>query len=418
MKRILFFLVTLSMFGDLVAQENNWNVYLKGQVVQSIDFEDEYVWAATDSFLVRLNKLENSITYYSYPYIDENGSFLNLKIDKNRVIWISRSEYLTGGQSIYDSYNSSIYCFDGDHWNYNKSLGNGLIYSLAIDKNNNKWIAGMNGLYKVEQDSCVKFTPENSGLQFNDVSQVTSDNDGNIWMLNYGNLGGLLNADFTLVKYDGNEWNLYALGRDTWLTTCIHFDGMGNTWVEKWASAQKLDTASHSWPERISLLTDGFERLYDLLAIEGENRFWFRNKVGEGITVYNGSDWSNYTTFNSGLPSDTVYQITIDSDGTKWIGTANGLVEINSTISIVQESKMKQEFEPYPNPATDHITIRLPEEFQNSTMDILNIQGKIIKSFSTNKNIKRVDVSDFSAGVYLVKIQSRENYSIKKFVKQ
>lgn len=82
MKRILLLIVISSLFGYLSAQDNIWEVYFQGQAVKSIDFENDYVWAATDSFLVRLNKLDKSTTYYSYPYINENGSSYLLKIDK------------------------------------------------------------------------------------------------------------------------------------------------------------------------------------------------------------------------------------------------------------------------------------------------------------------------------------------------
>lgn len=85
--------------------------------------------------------------------------------------------------------------------------------------------------------------------------------------------------------------------------------------------------ASNSLQEQIS-----FDIEYPCLlnAVDGENNLWFSNNRGKGIAVYDGSDWHNYTTSNSELPSDKVYQIKFDSDGTKWIGTANGLARLET----------------------------------------------------------------------------------------
>ena len=112
MKRILLLVITANLFGFVMAQENIWEVYLRGVAVKSIAFESENVWLTTDGYLVRLNKLDKSTTYYSYPYLDEKGDSYKVKADKYGVIWVARSEYLPGGGSFYEKYNSSIYSFD------------------------------------------------------------------------------------------------------------------------------------------------------------------------------------------------------------------------------------------------------------------------------------------------------------------
>ncbi|MGD9929109.1 MAG: hypothetical protein AB7U05_03750 [Mangrovibacterium sp.] len=303
------------------------NVYLLGQAVKAIEFENEYVWAATDSFLVRLDRLNNTITYYSYPYMDKNGSSYKLKIDKNGLKWIARSEYLQHGNSIYESYSSSIYSFNENQWTKIKSFGYGEISSLALDKNNNKWIAklGNNGLYVVEQERCVQYTPENSGLVYNYVAQVASDKEGNIWVANYGNLGGLISADLALMKYDGNTWISHFSVKGTYLLY-MSIDSHGNPWIQQLAVVYKLDMASNSWAEQITMDWPSYLHLH---AIDNEDRCWFISR-DKGIAVYDGSDWHNYTTSNSEMPSNKVYQIKFDSDGTKWIGTANGLARLET----------------------------------------------------------------------------------------
>ena len=79
---------------------------------------------------------------------------------------------------------------------------------------------------------------------------------------------------------------------------------------------------------------------------------------------------------------------------------------------------MNLKFELFPNPAKDYITLKMPEELQNPTVDIFNIQGKVMKSFSVDKSQNQLDISYFFTGVYLVHIQSDKKHILKKFVKQ
>src|SRR5690606_2249266 len=129
-----------------------------------------------------------------------------LKVDKDGVKWIVRSNLQM----------NSIFGFDGETWNKIEFRGTGPVTSLAVDRNNNKWITAIDGmsfgqllyshLYKLEQNGLIQYTSENSGLVYDHVSQVTSDKDGNIWIGNYGNVRLLDSTYNALVKYDGNNW--------------------------------------------------------------------------------------------------------------------------------------------------------------------------------------------------------------------
>jgi hypothetical protein len=79
---------------------------------------------------------------------------------------------------------------------------------------------------------------------------------------------------------------------------------------------------------------------------------------------------------------------------------------------------MNLKFELFPNLAKDYITLKMPGELQNPTVNIFNIQGKVMKSFSVDESQNQLDISYFSTGVYLVNIQSDKKHILKKFVKQ
>jgi len=126
MKCIVFLILTVSLFTNITGQVNTWEVYLRGQAVKSIDFDNNYIWAATDSFLVSLNRLDKSVNYYPYPDIIEDMRSI-LKIDKNGVIWIVRSKITDLNLKVLVkeiSLMRSVFDTNGVHYSeiYNKAL--------------------------------------------------------------------------------------------------------------------------------------------------------------------------------------------------------------------------------------------------------------------------------------------------------
>ena len=69
----------------------------------------------------------------------------------------------------------------------------------------------------------------------------------------------------------------------------------------------------------------------------------------------------------------------------------------------------------YPNPATDNLTIESP---QSALIEITNIQGQLIKAFTTTGNKTNIDVSAFPSGMYVVEVKTKKGIAVKKFVKE
>lgn len=80
----------------------------------------------------------------------------------------------------------------------------------------------------------------------------------------------------------------------------------------------------------------------------------------------------------------------------------------------------EQEFSDWkisPNPSQDFINISLPSNLI-SEIEILDIFGKICTSSKVQQNKTRVDVASLNAGVYFVRIKTKEGkVSVKKFTK-
>jgi hypothetical protein len=85
----------------------------------------------------------------------------------------------------------------------------------------------------------------------------------------------------------------------------------------------------------------------------------------------------------------------------------------------------KEQIKISPNPANYNITIEIP---QQSTIEILNIQGQIIKEEKTKDNKTTldhvgcasyvVDISGFESGVYIIRATTEGGEITKKFIKE
>ncbi|HNW99126.1 MAG TPA: choice-of-anchor L domain-containing protein [Bacteroidales bacterium] len=69
----------------------------------------------------------------------------------------------------------------------------------------------------------------------------------------------------------------------------------------------------------------------------------------------------------------------------------------------------------YADAANNKIEVSLPVK---SEINILNIEGKVLKSITTEENHISVDMSDFARGMYFIKVQNNNGLSTKKFIKE
>jgi uncharacterized repeat protein (TIGR01451 family) len=94
---------------------------------------------------------------------------------------------------------------------------------------------------------------------------------------------------------------------------------------------------------------------------------------------------------------------------------------LNTYVSVIhtaiQESSASDDknIVVYPNPATNSLTIATSYK---STIQILNIQGQLISTFTTSGNNTTIDVSSFPGGLYFIKVITDRGIAVRKFVKE
>jgi len=85
------------------------------------------------------------------------------------------------------------------------------------------------------------------------------------------------------------------------------------------------------------------------------------------------------------------------------------------TITGFTPEKENYEVSFFPNPTSDNLTIEAPLK---SEIEILNIEGQIIKSTSAVENYTTIDISGFARGMYFVRVKTENGVEVKEFVKE
>ena len=68
----------------------------------------------------------------------------------------------------------------------------------------------------------------------------------------------------------------------------------------------------------------------------------------------------------------------------------------------------------YPNPASDFITVEgLGSSQESHRVELINIQGQVIASYTTKLSQLRIDVSSLTNGIYITKISTEKSNDIK-----
>ena len=119
-----------------------------------------------------------------------------------------------------------------------------------------------------------------------------------------------------------------------------------------------------------------------------------------------------FTPTSEGIKTAT---ITINNDDCDESGYSFAVQGGNESLNTTDFSTIKLNF--YPNPVKELLTISLDKTDIIKAYEIYDISGKRV-DFNTNYNSNRINVSGFSSGVYLLKVQTDTGMLKAKFIKE
>src|SRR5690554_1634496 len=86
---------------------------------------------------------------------------------------------------------------------------------------------------------------------------------------------------------------------------------------------------------------------------------------------------------------------------------------VNITLGIENEEALN--FKIYPNPVSSNLTIESDQKI-NGAITIYDVNGKLMKSFKSDGNETKIDVSGWNDGVYFLNFEVGGRKVVKKFL--
>ena len=137
----------------------------------------------------------------------------------------------------------------------------------------------------------------------------------------------------------------------------------------------------------------------------------------QGIALYDTTS-NNFNFINSGLPNLNINRIKVNplmNSIAIFVCTDTAVYFSNDYYTSVQQNNFPDNsLNLYPNPANDIIEI---ESLENADIEILNLNGQLIKRIMALGSKTNVDISMLPKGVYFVKTRSDNKINVMKFIK-
>jgi hypothetical protein len=86
-----------------------------------------------------------------------------------------------------------------------------------------------------------------------------------------------------------------------------------------------------------------------------------------------------------------------------------------ATLSTSELNELQISF--YPNPVGDLINLKLPNAMGETSGQIIDMNGKVIKNFGRVEILNTIDVKFLKTGIYFLSIENETGRSMLKFVK-
>lgn len=400
---LIFFLLT-SFFS--FAQQSYWTIYntsnsgLPCDTIFSIAIDkDGNKWIGTGSIsgnggLAMFDGV-NWVTYNTKNSGLPNDQINVLAIDINNNIWIGTDSGLTK--------------FDGAIWTTYNAANSGLKSyprSIAFDSKGNVWIGTYEGLTKFDGTTWTSYPFSSQGM----INSLVIDADDNKWI----GAGDYFHQQGCLAKFDGTNWTTYNSANSGMPDSYIHsisIDSTGKIWIGTiYTGLAKFDGTN--WTTYLSNLGAIWS-----ISIDTTGNKWL-GVFGGGLVKFDGTNSITYKTSNSDLPNNVIRTIAIDTKGNKWIGTEGGLAVFNDGIglSVENDSQLIKNLILFPIPTSNNITISNSSFSKEMKICIFNSHGsKVMETVGTGIETQ-INVQTLTSGLYIVQVQTVDGIESKLLV--
>ncbi len=219
------------------------------------------------------------------------------------------------------AHTSGVSLFDGANWQHiAKSDGYSSANSISCTDDGTLWVAHFRGVSRYLGGNWETFSAEllASGEYANElVYNAIPSPDGRVWVV----------TSRSVAAFENDEWTVYQPGNgfdDNLFFNALVLDSLERPWAGYstgvayfeggvWKQIRKPDFNSPK-----------------MMVLDANGRVWLGD-TSSGLTLFDGSVWTNYTAGSNHLPTDRVNALAADSQGRIWAGTSYGLVVLDGS---------------------------------------------------------------------------------------
>lgn len=222
-------------------------------------------------------------------------------------------------------------------------------------------------------------------------------------------------VDFFITKYDASGNVLWAKsngGLNDDIAYSIALDTYGNPYIFGAFVSPVLTFGSTilSNADATGNSNDLFVTKYDISG----NVVWSKSFGGTNneypCSVIVSRSGNTYVSGEFYSPTFTLGACTLTNMGSSDVF----LAKLDFSYSI-KDDKYSKIIKIFPNPSSNYLIIKT---LQKATIEILNIQGKLLKILTTIEDKTCIDVSALQGGVYIIKLTTAEGSMVGKFIKE
>lgn len=420
-----------------------------GNVTVLSDFDTSYAYVITDNFAAPVPRASKKYDaesrllffynysndgetiyrewneYYSTDTFKKSGSWK--KINATDYVYKDR-QFNAAGKVLVDTFSQVVPSIPGGAYNWDR------ITNYEYDNQSRK-ISGTRITNSYGTGGNVQTIYYDTWYFYENSTQILPSRDSAILILfNNGSPQPpmILEANYTydasnnltLVEtYSGNPQtissrttNVYDAGGKLLTSINEYFDNIqwhfSSKTENQYDNNVLIKSAVFNYDDNSSAWTEQSKTVYHLNGSNLVDSMAFYNSNLISTTTYTYNNFKNiveqkqtsYDNNNVAHTSITHNYYTVFDDGTVETGienTHNG----NLTVNV------------FPNPASDYIDINIEDWKGTATISISNLNGTVLGNETISTAHTKIDFSRYAAGIYFIKVSSKEGTSIKKIVK-